>query len=199
MSKNTSLTKVEMIKNDYISNSYSNKEIADKYNVHPTYISKLSKKYKWDSERLSVRHAVRAKTKEMLIDKISENLVTVEGLSDKLLIKIEQAIDELGSRCAKERHTVTAYTYNADGKKTKEDELIKECYEIKQADIIDASALNALTRSLRDLKEIKMLISDQDKREKEARIKLLEKQSAEDTTDRTIHVVLDDEVAKYGD
>lgn len=63
----------------------------------------------------------------------------------------------------------------------------------------DTGAIKQLTGAIKDLKEIGVFRADLDRREQEARIKKLQKESEEEQKDTTITVVFDDGMDEYAD
>lgn len=63
----------------------------------------------------------------------------------------------------------------------------------------DTGAIKQLTSAIKDLKEIGVFRADLDRREQEARIKKLQKESEEEQKDTTITVVFDDGMDEYAD
>lgn len=63
----------------------------------------------------------------------------------------------------------------------------------------DTGAIKQLTGAIKDLKEIGVFRADLDRREQEARIKKLQKESEEEQKDATITVVFDDGMDEYAE
>ncbi|MBP3411185.1 MAG: hypothetical protein J6M10_09345, partial [Clostridia bacterium] len=104
--------------------------------------------------------------------------------TDRLLTKIERAVDELDIHLATNTRKEKVIEYDNQlrpDKPTKE--TITEVEEILQvASIIDRAGLRQITAALLDIKEIKMLISPLDEEEKKARIEALRRQNNKETT-----------------
>lgn len=64
---------------------------------------------------------------------------------------------------------------------------------------IDSQSIKQLTSSLKDIKDIKGVKSEIDLREQEARIDKLRRDAMEEQTDKTITVVMEGDINKYGD
>ena len=94
-------------------------------------------------------------------------MARIDGITTKLLDKLEQAVDELDLEIIKRKV------------KTEEGltEITTESMEAVEGGIVDRAGLRHLTAALKDLKEIQMIKSELDRREQEARIANLQKQA----------------------
>ena len=63
--------------------------------------------------------------------------------------------------------------------------------------LIDSQSIKHISGVLKDIKEIQMIRSDADMREQEARIANLRKQAEEESTDRSIEVIIAGDLKKY--
>ena len=184
------------IKAEYIAGGTSYRKLAEKYGVSFSTLRKVAAKEQWTE----LRNKAGAKRDTKIIDSVSEKeaqkaidkLSRVSDLTDKLLDKLEQAIEELDIQLYKDVKKTKVIEYNNElrpDKPTKETIYENEkVSEIKT--IVDRSGLKAIASSLRDIKEIQMLKSDLDKQEQEARINKLRKEAErEDDTTNEIEVV----------
>lgn len=181
------------IRNEYISDeSSSYRKLAKKYGVSLTAITKRSKEEDWIGQRKQLKDKTITKSIEKLSQKTADKLSRVSDLTDKLLDKLEQAIEELDIQLYKDVVKTKVIEYNNElrpDKPTKEtiheEEKVIECKTI-----VDRSGLKAIASSLRDIKEIQMLKSELDKQEQEARIAKLQREAErEDDTTAEIEVV----------
>ena len=131
----------------------------------------FSKAESWVKLRRQFIDKTQTKTIEKTIEKISEKnskqAAKVGDLADKLLIKLEQAIDELNLKVT--THKIRTETGNTE-----------ETLEFKVATeggTVDRAGLRQLTGALKELKFIKDEISDLERREREARIEALRRSS----------------------
>ncbi len=171
------------IKAEYIAGGTSYRKLAEKYGVSPSTLRKVAAKEQWTE----LRNKARTKRDSKLVDAIGnkeakkavDKLARVSDLTDKLLDKLEQAIEELDIQLYKDVVKTKEIEYNHDlrpDKPTKETIHEREqVIEVKS--IVDRSGLKAIASSLRDIKEIQMLKSELDKKEQEARIAKLEKEA----------------------
>ena len=184
------------LKAEYIAGGTSYRKLAEKYGVSFSTLRKVAAKEQWTE----LRNKAGAKRDTKIIDSVSEKeaqkaidkLSRVSDLTDKLLDKLEQAIEELDIQLYKDVKKTKVIEYNNElrpDKPTKETIYENEkVSEIKT--IVDRSGLKAIASSLRDIKEIQMLKSDLDKQEQEARINKLRKEAErEDDTTNEIEVV----------
>lgn len=181
------------IRNEYISDeSSSYRKLAKKYGVSLTAITKRSKEEDWIGQRKQLKDKTITKSIEKLSQKTADKLSRVSDLTDKLLDKLEQAIEELDIQLYKDVEKVKEIEYNNElrpDKPTKE--IIHEKEKVLEVKtIVDRSGLKAIASSLRDIKEIQMLKTELDKQEQEARINKLRKEAErEDDTTNEIEVV----------
>lgn len=179
------------IKAEYIRGGTSYRKLAEKYGVSFSTLRKVAAKEKWTE----LRNKAGAKADTKIVDSVSDKeakkaidkLSRVSDLTDKLLDKLEQAIEELDIQLYKDVVKTKEIEYNHDlrpDKPTKETIHEREkVIEVKS--IVDRSGLKAIASSLRDIKEIQMLKTELDKKEQEARIAKLQKE-AEKTDDSDV-------------
>lgn len=169
-----------LIRNEYISDeSSSYRKLSKKYGVSLTAITKRSKEENWIEQRERLKDETMTKIIENLSRNAAKRLERVSDLADKLLDKIEKAINELDIQILKDVEKVKTIEYkNKERPDKPTKETIKETEKIIEFDtIVDRSGLKAIASALRDIKEIQMLKSELDQREQEARIKNLERQA----------------------
>ena len=132
--------------------------------------------------RRQYKAKVTAKTVDKMASKKASQRARVADLADKLLDKLEQAIDELDLR-------TTAYKVKTvDGNR----EEVVEYQEATQGGVVSRAGLRQLTAALKDLKEVKDIVSELDKKEQEARIAALQSRSVtvDDDEDETGVILL---------
>lgn len=170
------------IKTEYITTDTSYRKLAKKYSVSATAIGNKSRKEGWVEERERFLNDTVSKTIDSLSEKTAERMTRIYGISDRLLEKIEQAVDELDIQLMKKVNKVKEIEYkNHDrpDKPTKETILETETVE-EFSTIIDRSGVKAIADALKSIKEIQMLRSELDKQEQEARIANLRRQAEMD-------------------
>ncbi len=75
---------------------------------------------------------------------------------------------------------------------------IKNMLESENNAFLGTQGIKQLTSALKDIKDIKDLKSEIDLREQEARINKLRKDAMEEDTDKTITIVMEGDIEKYG-
>lgn len=189
------------IRKEYITDeSSSYRKLAKKYGVSLTAITRRSKAEDWQGQRQQLKDKTITKSIESLSQKTADKLSRVSDLTDKLLDKLEKAIEELDIQLYKDVVKVKEIEYNNElrpDKPTKET-IHEEEKVIELKTIVDRSGLKAIASSLRDIKEIQMLRTELDNREQEARIRNLEKQAeAEEKNDNEIKVTIESGLDEY--
>ena len=151
------------IKTEYITTDTSYRKLAEKYGVHYQSICTRSKTEGWIQLREQYRIKTVTKTVDQISNKTAKQAAKVGILADKLLVKLEQAIDELDLQ-------VTTHKIKTERGNT------EETTEFRMAvpgGTVDRAGLRQLTGALKELKFIKDEISDLERREREARIEAL--------------------------
>ena len=192
----------QAIKTEYITTETSYRKLAQKYGIHYKVISERGKVEKWVELRSQHRDKTLTKTLDKISSKKADKMARIDDLADKLLEKLEQAITELDLQLYKHTDKTKVIEYNNDlrpDKPTKE--TIHEEEKLLEAkSIVDRQGLKQIASALKDIKEVKMLRSELDKQEQEARIANLRKQADkdEDKTDEIEVVFVGGEEAWHG-
>lgn len=182
----------QAIKTEYITTDTSYRKLAQKYGIHYKVISDRGKDEKWVELRSQYRDKTLTKTLDKISTKQADKMARIDQLTDKLLDKLEQAISELDLQIYKHTDKTKVIEYNNDRRPDKPTkETIHEEEKLLEAkSIIDRQGLKQIASALRDIKEVKMLRSELDRQEQEARIANLQKQAQkEDTQADSIEVV----------
>ena len=170
------------IKAEYISTDTSYRKLAEKYAVPFKTLAQRAKKENW--VELRNRNTDRVITK-MIASEAQKQIKRYErilSVTDRLLDKIEQSIEELDMHMATKTHKTKVIEYdNLDRPDKATKEIIDEVEEIVEyQSIVDKLGLKQVASALRDIKEIQSLKSELDIREQEARIAKLQKESEEE-------------------
>lgn len=178
----------QAIKTEYITTDTSYRKLAAKYGVSYTAIGDKSRKEGWVEKRQQFLNDTISKTIANAGKKQVDRMKRIQDVSDRLLDKIEKAVDELDLHFVTHKTKTKVIEYNnreRPDKPTKEiieeEEKLVECVSI-----IDRKGLQAVTEALRNLKDVQMLKSELDKQEQEARIAKLQKEAKEDETDNDL-------------
>lgn len=173
------------IKTEYITTDTSYRKLAEKYGVSKAQIYKVGGEEGWVELREQYRSKTIAKTVEKISEKKAQQAARVGDLADKLMLKLEQAIEELDQTMVTHKTKTRDVQYGdptAKGKPTRE--VIQEEEKLIAVDsVVDRGGLRLLTAALKDLKFIKDEISDLERREREARIEALRRQNEKDEDD----------------
>ena len=173
----------QAIKTEYITTDTSYRKLAQKYGIHYKVISERGKDERWVELRSQHRDKTLTKTLCKISNKQSDKMARIDDLADKLLEKLEQAITELDKHIIVHKNKVET----ADGEET------TEYREAVNGGVVDRQGLKHIASALKDIKEVKMLRSELDRQEQEARIANLRKQTAgngDDDDDETGVIIL---------
>lgn len=186
---------------EYITNpDASYRRLAQKYGVSGTQVSNRGKAEKWPEAREQYLSKTFAKAVEKSSRKKADQMARIDRVTDRLLEKLERAVEELEIHLVTNTRKEKVIEYNNSlrpDKPTKE--TIHEHEEIVQVSgIIDKAGLRQITAALKDIKEIKMLRTALDDREQQARITNLERQASKDDSNKEpVSVVMDDSLEDY--
>ena len=189
------------IRNEYITDeSSSYRKHAKKYGVSLTAITNKAKQENWVEKRRQFKDKTTTKTIEVLSDRSADKLTRVMDITDKLLDKLEKAVEELDIQLFKDVVKTKEIEYNHElrpDKPTKET-IHEEEKVIEVKSIVDRSGIKALASALRDIKEVQMLKTELDRMEQEARIAKIQKEAEADEKDNNeIRVTIEGGLAKF--
>ena len=189
------------IKTEYITNEKSSyRKLAKNYEVPLGTIYNRAKQEGWVELKKQSCDRIIAKTIESVENKQIEKLERILTITDKLLDKIERAVDELDLQLCKRVEKVKEIEYNnydRPDKPTKE--VVHETEEVTAIQtIIDRKGAQGLALAIKSLKEVQMLKTDLDTQEQMARIRKLNKDAEDEQKDTTITVIMEGDVDKYG-
>lgn len=179
----------QKIKTEYITTDSSLRQLAQKYGIRYATIHERCKKEEWNSMRDNHRTSTVQKTVSRISNKQADKMSRIDGITDKLLDKLEQAIDELDLSIRKRKTKI-----ELDDKT----EQTIEWTEAVEDGIVDRNGLRQITAALKDLKEIQMIKSELDRREQEARIEKLHREAEKEDRSTTVTVTLEGEMDSYG-
>ena len=157
----------QAIKTEYITTDTSYRKLAQKHGVNYQAICHRSKDEGWIAQREQYRNNTITKTLEKISSKKADKMARIDDLADRLLEKLEQAITEL------DRHIIV----HKNKVETEDGEETTEYREAVEGGVVDRQGLKQIASALKDIKEVKMLRSELDKQEQEARIAALRQKS----------------------
>ena len=163
------------IKTEYITTETSYRKLAQKYGVSYQAICRRSKDEAWIDKREQHMNKTVSKAVDKISTKKADKMARIDDLADKLLEKLEQAIEELDLQLAKHTDKTKIIEYNNDlrpDKPTKET-IHEEEKLLEVKSIVDRQGLKQIASALKDIKEVKMIRSEMDRQEQEARIEKL--------------------------
>ena len=167
------------IKTEYITTDTSYRKLAQKYGIHYKVISERGKAENWVELRSQHRDKTLTKTLGKIREKQADKMSRIDDLADKLLEKLEQAITELDLQLYKHTDKTKTIEYDNDRRPDKPTKEVvheeEKLLEVKS--IVDRQGLKQIASALKDIKEVKMLRSELDKQEQEARIAALRHKS----------------------
>lgn len=189
----------QTIKTEYITTDTSYRKLAEKYGIHYKVISERGKDEKWVEMRSQHRDKTLTKTLGKISDKQADKMARIDTLADKLLDKLEQAITELDLQLFKHTDKTKVIEYDNELRPDKPTrEVIHEEEKLMEAkSIIDRNGLKQIAAALKDIKEVKMLKSELDRQEQEARIEKLRKEAAVEKENNEIKVIIAGDLDEY--
>jgi hypothetical protein len=166
------------VKSEYITSEKSSyRKLAEKYDIPLGTLQKRAKKENWPDLKKQSGDRTVAKTITVIEKKQVDKFKRIQDIADKLLDKIEKAVDELDIHLAKKTiktKEIEYHNYERPDKPTKE--TINETEEIiDYHSIIDRKGVQELAAAIKNLKEVQMLKSELDEKEQEARIAKLQR------------------------
>ena len=188
------------IETEYITTQMSYRKLAEKYNVSRDLVSDHGKDGGWVEKRRQFSAKTMAKTIEQSSRKKADQMARIDRVTDRLLEKLEKAVEELEIHLVTNTRKEKVIEYNNSQRPDKPTkETIHENEEIVQVTgIVDKAGLRQITAALKDIKEIKMLRTALDEREQKARIDNLERQASKDASNKEpVSVVMDDALEDY--
>jgi hypothetical protein len=182
----------QAIKTEYITTDTSYRKLAQKYGIHYKVISDRGKDEKWVELRSQHRDKTLTRTLDKISNKQADKMARIDQLTDKLLDKLEKAITELDLQLAKHTDKTKTIEYDNERRPDKPTKEVvheeEKLLEVKS--IVDRQGLKQIASALRDIKEVKMLRTELDKQEQEARIAKLRREAEnDDDTADVIEVV----------
>ena len=152
------------IKTEYVTTGISQRELANKYNLSLSGISKRAKAEDWVKRRQSYQNRRASKVERKVIERDAEKVLTqMERLSkatDRLLEKVEIAIEQLDRYVLVQTTSSVKNEQLKSGKKkttTKKEKLSEG-----KSNIIDRKGLQEISTTLKNIKDIIAVTGDGD-------------------------------------
>ncbi|MBQ8603896.1 MAG: hypothetical protein IJ410_03510 [Oscillospiraceae bacterium] len=144
------------IRNEYICSGISQRELANKYNLSLSTLSKRAKKEDWVGKRQVQQNKtaakMRQKSKDAQVEKRLTQLERLSRLTDKLIDKVELAMEQLDKYVLMETTSTVKDEKLKKGTKrtTKRSQKIKEV----NSRVIDRKGLQELSSTMKNIKDI---------------------------------------------
>ena len=188
------------VKTEYITTDKSSyRKLAEKYGISLGTLCKRAQRENWPALKQQSYDKKVSKTIASVEDKQVKKLERILNITDKLLDKIEKAVDELDIQLCKKVEKVKEIeykNYERPDKPTKE--TIHETEEVIEVrSIIDRKGAQELASAIKSLKEVQMLKTELDEQEQKARIDKLRKDAMDEQKDNDIEVTMGEEADKY--
>ena len=160
---------------DYITGTMSYKALADKYGVSQKSIERHSKDGGWRDKRRKHGEKMSARLTRSEERKQVKRRARYRAIEDKLLDKLERAVDELDLVLQTEVKKTKTIEYNNEKRPDKPTkEVVEEISEVKAVQVmIDRTGLAAVTNALEKLKSAQGIRTPLDEEEQQARIDAL--------------------------
>lgn len=188
------------IKTEYITDEHSSyRKLAEKYGIPLGTLHKRAKREEWVKLKQQSGDRVVTKSVTAIEKKKADKMTRIQNVADRLLDKIEQAVEELDIQLCKNVEKTKVIEYNNH---ERPDKPTKEIVEEKETilelkSIIDRKGVQELSAAIKNLKEIQMLKSELDIKEQEARIRNLEKQAQTEEKKDEITVVFAEDMDEF--
>ena len=174
------------VRTEYITTLTSYRKLADKYGVSFRTLSERAKQEGWRDARAAFRENLVTKAVQKAENRQADRMARIDKAADRLLSKIERAIDELDLVIVTDKVKVKEVEYaDPEGRGKPVKEVVEERETVKTVSVmVDRAGLRMITAALRDLKEVKGLKAELDRQEQEARIANLRRHAeSEDKTE----------------
>ena len=170
------------VRTEYITTLTSYRKLADKYGVSFRTLSERAKQEGWRDARAAFCENLVTKAVQKAENRQADRMARIDKAADRLLSKIERAIDELDLVIATDKVKIKEVEYtDPEGRGKPVKEVVEERETVKTVSVmVDRAGLRLITAALKDLKEVKGLKSELDRQEQEARIANLRRQAESD-------------------
>ena len=155
------------MRNEYITSDLSYRKLCDKYGTTVSHMRARAKRENWVAERAEYRKKLHRKTIEQTAQANAraevKRIERIGSITDRLLDKLEKAVDELEISLFIDTEKTKSQTYDDEGNRI-EKEYTEQIPKTHRT-IIDKSGLKQLASTLKDLKEVQKAINGPDEAE----------------------------------
>ena len=96
------------IKTEYVTTDTSYRKLSEKYEVSMTEVSRHGKDESWREERRKYQEKAYAKTLDVLIKGQQNRIKRLQTITDKILDKIEESVDQMDAKDLMAYRQITA-------------------------------------------------------------------------------------------
>lgn len=187
------------IMTEYITTGISYRALAKRLDVSLSAVNKHAKLEHWKDKRDQYRQKVTQKVIQTKQQKTIDTLSRFDLVTEKLLSKIEKAVEECDITIVENVKKVKTVDYKEDDDGNSSPVVVETTTKDKQCKrlCIDKAGLKQITAALKDIKEIRNIKSKADEEEQKMRISLLKKQVDGDKIDTQINVSLSSDLDKF--
>ena len=185
---------------EYIAGNISYRQLAEKHGVGQSNIERRAKKEGWVEKRRQSRDKRVARLSKAEERKQVKRVARFRAIEDKLLDKLEQAVDELDLTLRTKVKKTKIIEYNNEKRPDKPTkEIVDEIEEVEAVQMmIDRPGLASVTTALEKLRSVHGILSPLDEEEQKARIEALKAKVREgEAEDTNIGVTFEDDISKY--
>ncbi len=188
------------VKTEYVTTDKSSyRKLAEKYDIPLGTLCKRAKNENWAELKKQSYDKKVTKTIAAVENNQVKKLERILTITDKLLDKIEKAVDELDIQLCKRVEKVKEIeykNYERPDKPTKE--TIHETEEVTEIrTIIDRKGAQELASAIKSLKEVQMLKTELDEQEQKARIDKLRKDVMDEQENTSVTVKFEGDIEKW--
>ena len=190
------------LKQEYISGGISYRELAKKYDVSVSTLSKRAMVEKWAELKAAAAQESNRRIIKVVANRQRKRMERLQNITDQLLEKAEQAVKELDIQLYRnvEKTKIIEYKNHERPDKPTKETVHEEEKVTEIRTIIDRKGLQAIAAALKSIQEIHGLKSELDRREQKARINKLEKETeSADKDAQEIVIEISPEVEEYSE
>lgn len=187
-------------KEEYLAGGVTCRELAKKYGKQVKYVQRICTQEHWRELRQQTAERATEAAMRTAAAHRAKRMERMQRAADRLMDKVEQAVEELDIRLVKQKERVREISYESpDAPDCPTHEVIREEERyVQTAQTVDRSGVKQLASAMRELQGVQMLRSEEELRERQAKIALLEKQAArEDEETPQLQICFDETAEAY--
>lgn len=157
------------IKTEYINGHISYAKLAEKHKVSLQSIKDRGTKEKWVEQKKEQQTKIQQKTNQKTADKLAEaeakRLLRISAAADKLLTKVEKAIEESDVYLSKNKRRYTHDVKDTQTGQVVSVDIEEEVLKITKLKRIDKAGLKQIASTLKDLRDIQFTKDEEKEQE----------------------------------